>query len=165
MKSLLSLAAALSLAVVAADANRAEAAPRATLAATWEVQVRYWYFDTEHYHWSTHLRTGNEAAARLTYQRLLRHKQAGRLNRIAPSTNPRYIAVDVRLVRKLRYVADRPLTVRPLAIAHPRFTYPKANLQRTKSKPKAKPFVLPRRNARPRVLPIRRNLNLRRATP
>lgn len=158
MKSILSLIVAGVVGGVVASPNEAEAAPRGGVSVVWEVQIKYWYWDTTHSHWSTHLRTTNEPAARLTYQRLLRHKQAGRLNRVVPSINPRYMAVDVRLQRKLRFTPRTPLTIQPRLPVQRDFVLPSVRM-RNKSKSKARVIAVPKRKLQ--SVPIRRNQKIR----
>ena len=66
----------------------------------YKVEVQYWFFDTDHYHWSTKLETTNRSQASLYYFLLQLAKQQGTLNDVVPNSYWRYIAVDVRMTRE-----------------------------------------------------------------
>lgn len=70
---------------------------------TYEVQVEYWFFDTDYYYWRTVFESSDLEEAQFVYQLLLLAKQNHQLNQAAPNEYWRYIAVDVRLVPKYHY--------------------------------------------------------------
>jgi hypothetical protein len=81
-----------------ADAQRASYAQ-----ITYKIQVEYWFFDTESYHWSTVYETTDRDDALFVYNLLLLAKANGQLNQVAPNSYWRYIAVDVRMIPSFRY--------------------------------------------------------------
>lgn len=115
MKRILAIVAALACGIGMAGTPRAEAKTYGYYSKTYKVQVEYWFFDTESYHWSTVFESSDQAEAQFVYNALLVAKQNGALNAAAPNSYWRYIAVDVRLVSAWtfhstasRYQAARP---------------------------------------------------------
>ncbi len=99
---------------LSAAAQTSEAQDYGFVAATYKVQVEYWFFDTDNYYWSTVLETNNPNEAKFLYQILLTAKEDGTLNQVAAHSYWRYIAVDVRLIRQYarpRYQAIEPLPI------------------------------------------------------
>lgn len=72
----------------------------ASIPATYQVQVKYWYWDSDYEYWSTVLETDSRTEAQLVYDLLLWAHEQGDLNAFAPHLYWRFIAVDVRLVTK-----------------------------------------------------------------
>ncbi|MFK7738545.1 MAG: hypothetical protein AB8B50_21145 [Pirellulaceae bacterium] len=68
----------------------------------YKVQVEYWFFDTDHYHWSTYYETTNPSTAGFVYLWLLDVKDRGDLPVVVPNAYWRYIPVDVRLITTYR---------------------------------------------------------------
>jgi hypothetical protein len=81
----------------------AEAQELSFLSKTYEVQVEYWFFDTDHYHWTTVFESDDLAEAQFVYGLLLVAKENGQLNEVVPNSYWRYIAVDVRMVTLYDY--------------------------------------------------------------
>ena len=67
-------------------------------ARTYEVQVQYWFFDTDYYYWSTVFESANRSDAEFVYALLANAKENGDLNHVAAHDYWRYFAVNVRLV-------------------------------------------------------------------
>lgn len=105
MKHIVATVIALGIGLGMAGSNRAEAATSGYFLKTYEVQVEYWFFDSDYYYWSTVYSTSDQEDAQFVYNLLLLAKQNGNLNAAAPNEYWRYIAVDVRLIVKYQYVA------------------------------------------------------------
>ena len=67
---------------------------------TYEVQVEYWFFDTDYYYWNTVFETSDRDEAEFVYHLLVMADNNGSLNQAAPHEYWRYFAVDVRMVTK-----------------------------------------------------------------
>ena len=70
---------------------------------TYEVQVEYWFFDTDYSYWNTIFETDDYGDAELLFELLEAARDDNRLNRVVPNSYGRYIAVDVRLVTIVTY--------------------------------------------------------------
>lgn len=79
--------------------NRAEAAPPpGKWVKEYQVQVEYWYWDTEYYGWSTVYRSESPQAAGFVYGVSQLALSNGTLNQLWPHSNWKFLAVDVRLI-------------------------------------------------------------------
>ena len=76
----------------------ASAQTSSSIPTTYKVQVEYWFWDSDYYHWSTVLETNSQTDALFMYDVLAWAHDAGDLNQVAPHNFWKYIAVDVRLV-------------------------------------------------------------------
>lgn len=88
--------------VCASTVARQASASNDGLERLYKVQVEYWFFDTDHYHWSTYYETTNAGTANFVYAWLLSAKDRGDLPIVAPNAYWRYIPVDVRLISTYR---------------------------------------------------------------
>lgn len=70
----------------------------------YEIQVEYAHFNYDYSYWSTVYSTTDGPFAEWVYNRLLYIKSLGELDDAVPSSNPSFIAVDVRLVKKKVYI-------------------------------------------------------------
>lgn len=77
--------------------SKSASAQSISISKTYKVEVQYWFFDYEHYYWSTKLETSNDSDAQFLYGILLWAKETGQLNAVVPHSYWRYIAVDVRI--------------------------------------------------------------------
>ena len=75
-----------------------KAAARDLFTKTYQVQVEYWFFDTDYYFWSTVFESSNLNEAMLMYELLLVAQENGQLNEVVGASYGRYIAVDVRMI-------------------------------------------------------------------
>lgn len=107
MKYYLPLA-VLALAVGFAVPHRAEAASNYQLQCTYEVQVEYWYWDSDYYYWKTVYSSNSQAEAQFVYDLLLFAKQEGKLNSFVPHDNWKFFPLDVRLKPKCTYIYVGP---------------------------------------------------------
>jgi hypothetical protein len=80
------------------------------LKATHKVEVQYWFWDTDYYYWSTKFESSDLDDAQFVYGLLFAAKQNGQLNQVAPNSNWKYFAVDVRLITEYHY----PIQIEPL---------------------------------------------------
>jgi len=81
-----------------------QAEAQSSLLASYEVQVKYWFWDYEGvYMWDTVLETQDHSQATFVYNLLLFAKENNQLNDVVPYDYWRWIAVDVRLVTKYRF--------------------------------------------------------------
>ena len=121
MKYLMTLAVLAAFTAAGGNSSQANAAPFGRFVCTYEVQVKYWFFDTDYYHWSTYYSSKKKSAANFVFVVLKGAKNNGTLNAAAPNAYWRYIAVDVRMVKKCKYikvgittpVLRRPIRIRP----------------------------------------------------
>ena len=68
-----------------------------SIPATYQVQVKYWYWDSDYEYWSTVLETDSRTEAQFVYDLLRWAHEQGELNTVAPHTHWRFIAVDVQM--------------------------------------------------------------------
>ncbi len=101
MKRLIAVAAVLAAALTVSTSQEVEAA-EVSQNCTYEIQVEYWFFDTDYSYWKTMYSTTDQDDAQLMYDLLLIAKQNHQLNSVVPNEYWRYVAVDVRLVKKCR---------------------------------------------------------------
>lgn len=83
--------------------SRSANAQRYFIPKTYKVQVEYWFFDTDHYYWSTVFETSDYEDAAFVYDLLVAAKDDGKLNQVVPHSYWRYFAVDVRLITVYNY--------------------------------------------------------------
>lgn len=89
----------LALVLLAGASNaRAESGSIVTWEKVYKVQVEYWFWDSDSYHWEDFYISTNQSAANFVYAVLELAKDNGTLNQAAPNVNWKYFAVDVRLV-------------------------------------------------------------------
>lgn len=88
----------------------AQAGDLTLLKATHKVEVQYWFWDSEHYYWSTVFESSDLDDAQFVYGLLFAAKQNGQLNQVAPNSYWKYFAVDVRLTTKYHH----PIQIGPL---------------------------------------------------
>ena len=93
---------------VSESSQAAHVQDRFLITKSYKVQVEYWFFDTDYFRWSTVLETTSREEAEMVYELLVYAKEQNQLNRFAPSSYWRFIAVDVRMITVYEY---------------PRFTY------------------------------------------
>lgn len=85
--------------------NEAEAKlPPGKWVKEYHVQVEYWFWDSDYYYWSTVYSTESAEAAQFVYAISQLAKDNGTLNQLWPSSNWKYIAMDVRLITVWKYV-------------------------------------------------------------
>lgn len=84
--------------LAAASPARAESGSIVTWEKVYKVQVEYWFWDSDSYHWEDFYTSTNPSAANFVFAILELAKEDGTLNQAAPSVNWKYFAVDVRLV-------------------------------------------------------------------
>ena len=98
------------------DSRSAKAQETFTVARTYTVEVKYWFFDTDYYYWSTVLETDKWEEANLLYDILSWAKSNGDLNTVVPHMYWRYIAVDVRMQVKYHWPWMQPSLKEPLML-------------------------------------------------
>lgn len=91
------------------ETRSAQAQSSYLITKTYKVQVKYWFFDTDYYYWSTVLDTNDRSEAELLYDILVWAKENNKLNEFAPNSYWRYIAVDVRLKVEYHYPDFQPI--------------------------------------------------------
>ena len=81
-----------------AQSFQAAFAPQKLFQSTYKIQVEYWFFDTDAYHWSTVFETTDYDDAQMVHKLLQFADDHGSLIQFVPSDNPRYIPVNVRML-------------------------------------------------------------------
>lgn len=104
MKRLIAIAVAAACGLGLCNTKSARAGNWGQFVVHYELQVEYWFFDTDHYYWKTVFSTTDGPYANWVYARALLLKEEGLLNKAFPSGYWRYIAVDVRLVERRTYI-------------------------------------------------------------
>lgn len=108
MIRVITIVAAMACGIGMADASRAEAKSYGYYVKSYEVQVEYWFFDTDYYYWGTVFSTKDLGDAQFVYGALLDAKANGNVNTAAPNSYWRYFAVDVRLITKWTFISTQP---------------------------------------------------------
>lgn len=97
------------------DVARADSGAIASWEAEYKVQVEYWYWDSESYHWEDFYVSTNYDAANFVFLVLDLARKMGTLNQAAPHVNWKFFAVDVRMivvykrVYEPKFVSDQTL--------------------------------------------------------